>query len=195
MAEFLSLLQNNRMAISNKTITNQKTGQTFRFIKTAKDTGGALLEIESGFRAHSMEPPPHFHPYQSEDFIILEGELTVKMDGEIRTFKKGETFYIPANKIHSMWNRSSQQTIVNWQTKPAMQSEQLFETIVGLANDGQTDATGKPALLQAALTIPAFHNEFRLVNPPMLVQKIVFSILKPFALLSGKRALYKKYID
>ncbi|MES1220095.1 MAG: cupin domain-containing protein [Bacteroidota bacterium] len=183
------------MAFVNKTIINSKTGQSFRFIQTAKSTNGKMLEIESSFKPNSKEPPAHYHPFQEEDFRILQGELTVKINSEMKTLKQGDRLHIPANEVHSMWNRSGHEAVVSWKTQPALNSENLFETITGLANDNQTDANGKPGILQVALTVSKFSNTFRLANPPFAIQKILFSLIAPFAWLSGKRSVYKKYID
>lgn len=94
-----------------------------------------------------------------------------------------------------MWNKSQRLAVANWKTRPALNSEELFETIVGLANENKTDADGKPSLLQLAVTINRFSNVFRLVSPPYFVQKILFSILTPIAYLSGKRAVYKRHLN
>ncbi|HEX5024274.1 MAG TPA: cupin domain-containing protein [Agriterribacter sp.] len=183
------------MAIPNKTISNSKTGQSIRFIQTAKDTGGALLEMESTFGAMSKEPPLHYHPYQEEDFTVLSGELTVKIDGQVKTLQQGDILHVSRNTVHAMWNRSEDATLVNWKVRPAMNSENLFETFTGLANDHKTDENGVPGILQLALTVNAFSRVFRLAKPPYLVQKIIFGILAPFALLLGYKSVYKKYLD
>ena len=77
------------MAYSGKEISNSKTGQAIRFIQTAKDTQGQLLEMESSWKPFSKEPAPHFHPRQDETFTVISGELTVRINDEI---KKAETW-------------------------------------------------------------------------------------------------------
>lgn len=183
------------MAISNKIISNSKTGQVIRFIQTAKDSNGALLEMESGFDPKSKEPPAHYHPYQEEDFTVISGELTVKINAQTITLKKGDSLHIPRNKIHSMWNGSDSKTIVNWKVRPAMKSENLLETFTGLANDNKTNEDGMPGILQIAATAKFFSDEFRLAKPPYAVQKIIFGILNPFSFLMGYKPVYKAYLD
>lgn len=183
------------MAISNKIISNSKTGQVIRFLQTAKDTNGALLEMECGFGPKSKEPPTHYHPYQEEDFTVLSGELTVKIDAKTITLKKGDTLHIPRNKIHSMWNCSDSKTIVNWKVRPAMKSENLLETFTGLANDNKTNKDGMPGILQIAATAKRFSDEFRLAKPSYAVQKIVFGILTPLSFIMGCKPVYKAYLD
>ena len=183
------------MAVRNKTIWNPKTGQGIRFIQTAKDTAGALLEMESTFAAKSKEPPAHYHPCQDEDFTVLSGELTVKIDGHVKTLRHGDNLLISRNTVHAMWNSSEGPTVVNWKVRPAMNSENLFETFTGLAADNKTNEDGVPGILQAALTVHAFSREFRLEKPSYLVQRVIFGILTPIAILLGYKPVYKKYLD
>jgi quercetin dioxygenase-like cupin family protein len=183
------------MAVQGKVITNAFTRQSIKFIKTSKDTNGQLLEMESVYLAHSKEPAPHYHPQQEEDFVILEGELTVMLHDELRILKKGDTLHIPAGTHHTMWNSSSMNTVINWQVRPALNTEHLLETITGLAGDGKTNQQGMPGILQIAVTANHFAHVFRLSKPPFAVQKIVFGLLGPIAYLFGYRAIYKRYID
>jgi hypothetical protein len=66
---------------------------------------------------------------------------------------------------------------------------------MGLAADGKCDKKGMPGLLQVALTSGKYDRELRLISPPLFVQKIVFSVLRPFALMAGYKAVYEEYLD
>lgn len=183
------------MAFRNKTIYNPKTQHEIKFLQVAKDTNGQLLEMEATYYAHSKEPPPHYHPCQEEDFNVLSGEITVRIDGQLRVLKPGDTLHVPKNKIHSMWNDSNNKTVLNWKVQPAMDTEYLFETTNGLANEGKTNENGMPDILQVSLMANKYADVFRLAKPPFFVQKILFLILTPFAYLSGYRPTYKKFLD
>lgn len=183
------------MAFKHKIISNQKTGQDYKFIQTARDTNGKLLEMESTYHSHSKEPVAHYHPFQAEDFTVLSGQLNVRIDGQLKFLKQGDTLHIPAGKVHCMWNDTDGKTVVNWKVQPAMDTENLLETITGLASDGKTNDGGMPDILQAALIANKYSNVFRLSKPPFPVQKILFVILTPFAYLLGYRPTYKKYLD
>src|SRR5688572_4784488 len=123
------------MAFRGKEIRNPQTGQNIRFIRTAKETHGASLEMETIYDAHSKEPLVHYHPFQSEDFVVLQGELTLRILGELKILKRGDSIYIPPNVPHAMWNNSNQKTIVSWEVRPALKTEYLLETGCGLAAD------------------------------------------------------------
>ena len=183
------------MAFKNKEIKNPGTGQTIKFLQTSKETGGALLEMESIYETNSVEPPAHYHPYQEEDFFVLEGELMVRVDGVEKVLKRGDHLHIARNMVHCMWNQSGRKTIVNWKVIPAMDTEYLLETTAGLAHEGKTDATGKPSLLQIALLLNRFSSVFRLARPPFFIQKILFLLLSPFSYLAGYRSTYRHYLD
>jgi quercetin dioxygenase-like cupin family protein len=183
------------MAYPNKVISNPRNGFTLRFLQTAKETKGALLEMEASYAPQSTEPPVHYHPNQAEDFVILEGEMSLRMNNEVRVLKPGDRLHIPANTPHSMWNSGAISAKTNWQVRPALNMEHFFETTIGLAIDGKTNASGVPNILQSALTISKFAPEFRITKPSYAVQKIVFGILTPFAYLLGYKPTYKKYLD
>ncbi|RCH53827.1 cupin domain-containing protein [Mucilaginibacter hurinus] len=182
------------MAYKGKILNNPVTGQSIKFLQTNSDTCGQLLEIETTYSASSTEPPAHVHPYQDEYFTVLDGELRVKLGGELIALRAGDALYIPANQPHAMWNDSAEKTVVNWQVRPAMTTEYLFETTWGLAADGKVNKRGMPNLLQAAITVNKYSDVFRFVKPPFRVQKFCFYLLTPVAYLFGYRATYKKYI-
>jgi mannose-6-phosphate isomerase-like protein (cupin superfamily) len=183
------------MAFRNKEIKNPQTGQTIRFLQTSMDTAGALLEMESIYETNSVEPPPHYHPKQQEDFLVLEGELMVRVDGKAKVLKCGDRLHIARNVVHSMWNQSGRRTVVRWKVAPALATEYLLETASGLACEGKVDSNGKPSLLQIALTLNHFSSVFRLAHPPFFIQKIVFTLLSPVGRLAAYRHTYPHHLD
>lgn len=183
------------MAYKGKRITNPYNKQTIEFLRTAKDSAGLELEMKSTWEPFSMKPAPHFHPHQDEVFTVLEGELSLQLNGKTVLLFPGESIQIPAKAIHSMWNNSAAKTVVNWKVFPAYNTEYLLETGVGLAMDGKINKNGMPGILQVALLGEKYRKEFRLGKPSYMLQRLAFWLLTPFALLNGKRAFYPKYID
>jgi quercetin dioxygenase-like cupin family protein len=183
------------MAFKGKEIFNSRTGQRIKFLQTAGDTNGQLLEIQSTFSPHSKEPVPHYHPYQEEDFTVLSGQISVRMDGQPKIYKAGDHLHIPPNRVHSMWNHTDEMSVVNWKVRPALSTEYLLETGIGLANAGKVGDEGMPGVLQVAVMMNHFDNVYRITRPPRVIQKIVFYSLMPLAWLLGYRAMYAEYID
>ena len=183
------------MAYQNKVIINPAAGLRIKFLQTASDTKGKLLELEAAYNPGSKEPPQHYHPSQEEEFTIIKGEMTVRIDGQLRVLKQGDVLQISSNKSHSMWNNSAAESIVNWKVKPALSTENLLETFAGLAIDGKTDKRGTPKFLQTVLIANEYSNVFRLSNPSYTLQKIIFLVLIPIAYVVGYKPVYKKYFS
>ena len=169
---------------------NPVSGQQLIFRKTAGDTGGELLEVESVYTKPSpSRPPVHYHPRQEERFEVLSGELHTQIGDEERTLKEGEVLVIPPRIPHGMWSEEAG-TRVNWQTRPALKTEAFFETLWGLARDGKTNDKGVPNLLQAAVIAREYEQEYRLVSPPQAVQRVLFGSLGVVGRSLGYRGRY-----
>ena len=183
------------MAYTNKTISHPINGQQIRFVQTANDTGGRLLHMESVYEPFSKAPAPHYHPAQTEHFTTLSGAIRIVIEGKAIELKPGETVCIPPNTVHAMWNPFGEKAVVSWKVEPALDTEQFLETGMGLAADGKTCKNGMPPLLQVALLANKYAHVFRLAKPPYWIQKVLFTLLAPLALLRGYKATYQKYLD
>jgi quercetin dioxygenase-like cupin family protein len=183
------------MAYKNKIISNKTTGQSIRFLQTAKDTNGKLLEMETTYEPGSKEPAAHYHPNQEEIFTVISGELTVRINKEIKKLTAGDVLHFPKNTVHSMWNGSDGVTVVNWKVLPAFDTEYFLETAMGIAADGKINEKGMPPFFQTVMLADRYSPEFRLAKPPYAIQKIIFNLLKPIGYLLGYRAVYKKYLN
>jgi len=178
------------MATTGATLTNPVTGQAITFRRTTADSCGDVLEVESRWSAGGKEPPAHYHPRQAEHFEVLSGELEVRLDGELRTLRAGESLDVPAGTRHSMWNGSARETSARWATRPALQTEAFFEAFWGLAQDGKVTKAGLPEPLQAAVLLREFKEEFRLARPPRVVQDLAFGLLAAIGRAAGRPRRY-----
>lgn len=178
------------MAYQGLTLDNPFTGQSIHFLVTSRQTQGQELVLQSSWRGRSPEPPAHYHPGQEEVFEVLQGQLTVRLAGELHQVQAGQRLRIGPGQPHSMWNAAEERTIARWVTRPARRSEELLETTFALAQAGLVRPDGTPGLLQAAVLLGEFSQEFRLVRPGRWAQRLVFGLLRPVARLLGVRAHY-----
>jgi quercetin dioxygenase-like cupin family protein len=176
--------------LKQQTILNKITGQQLTFIRCEKD----LLEMESSW-SPGKEPPAHYHQYQEEEFRIIKGRLSIRINGQVREYVTGEIIKIPKGTVHAMWNNSGTETVASWKVVPAMETEEVLRTFFGLANDGKTNKDGVPGILQVSLTASKYSREIRLAKPPYGLLKLFFIILSPIALLTGHKATQLKYIS
>jgi hypothetical protein len=79
--------------------------------------------------------------------------------------------------------------------QPAERFAELIKNGFALAQDGKTDATGKPSMLQIALMAREFDDVVRYDMGPRIVQQILFLVLTPFAKLKGLKGSYPEYVS
>ncbi len=181
------------MAEAGDELVNPVTGQRLVLVKTAAETGGELLEMESAFKPGGWPPGAHYHPVQEERFEVLEGTVRVMLDDKQRDLQVGEVLVVAPKQRHEMWNAGDSWARVNWQVRPALKTQQFFETVFGLASDGKVNGNGVPNLLQIAVMLREYDAVYRLPSPPRVVQRIIFGLLAPLARLLGYRARYDRY--
>jgi quercetin dioxygenase-like cupin family protein len=135
----------------------------------------------------------HRHPAILERFTVLEGELTVKKDGETSLLRKGESATIEPDIWHDWWNASGRDARVRVEVTPGERFSHMVETLFGLARSGHTDARGMPDPLQLAVFALEFRDAMVLRSPPPAVQRVIFGALAPIARWRGYRATYPQF--
>lgn len=75
------------------------------FLLTGDETGGSFSLLESLMRP-GTEPPYHIHEYEDETFYIIEGHLSVMVDGVVHECRAGETIFLPRGIPHTFRVRS-----------------------------------------------------------------------------------------
>ncbi len=132
----------------------------------------------------------HLHPALVERFTALEGELTLKLDGQTSILRKGETAVIEPGAWHDWWNASDRDARVRVEITPGERFSHMIETIFGLARLGHVNGKGMPDPLQLALTAQEFSDVIVFRSPPPALQRVVFGALAPIARRRGYRATY-----
>ena len=78
-------------------------------VKVGADDGiGSVTVIDFELAPESAGPPPHLHEGITDSFWVLEGTLTVLMDGEERQAPAGSHVVIPPGNVHSVSNPSAE---------------------------------------------------------------------------------------
>lgn len=80
-------------------------GAKYTFKINGADNGGAYMMFEAEVPP-APGPPPHLHTLEDEMFYVLEGELTVMLDGQVSKAPAGTTIILPRNIKHTFWNES-----------------------------------------------------------------------------------------
>jgi quercetin dioxygenase-like cupin family protein len=175
------------MAQSGQEIANPRTGQRMLFLKTAGETGGALLSMQTTNPPTGEFEPVHVHPLQESSAKVLSGRLHFVMRGKSRIVGPGEAVTIPAGAPHHFCNDGGEDAVAIQEFRPALRTAEFFETYFELARRGELDDEGRPSLMRFAVLGPAFADEIRLASPPWPLQRLAFALLGPLARARGHR--------
>jgi quercetin dioxygenase-like cupin family protein len=132
----------------------------------------------------------HLHPALVEHFTVLEGELTLKLDGQTRVLHEGESATVEPGTWHDWWNAADRDARARVEVTPGERFAHMIETLFGLARLGHTDSKGMPNPLQLALIGQEFSDVIVFRSPPRAIQRAVFGVLAPVARWRGYRATY-----
>jgi quercetin dioxygenase-like cupin family protein len=80
-------------------------GDLYSFLVTGEETGGAYALIHATVPPQGG-PPPHIHHREDETFYLLEGEITVEVDGRTLAATAGACVKLPRGSLHSFRNNS-----------------------------------------------------------------------------------------
>ena len=122
-------------------------GTSFLIVESAADSRGERIEFEVTMAPDALGPPRHFHPRQDESWRVLEGELSVFVDGAWRTLGAGESLSIPPNSVHTLRNRSGAAVRFRDVHEPALDFQDYIEALHELAAAGKMGKRMTPSAL------------------------------------------------
>jgi quercetin dioxygenase-like cupin family protein len=179
------------MISTGQTIENPVTGERLRFLKTSRDTNGESVVVEVTVQPHGFVAAAHVHPEQSEHFQILEGKVGFKLGREKVELRPGESVLVDPGTAHKFWNAGDEPARFVTVVRPALQFEQLIETMFGLAADGKTNRKGMPNPLRLAVIANEHFDDVRLPFPPAFLQRMALALGAPAGRLLGYAPTYR----
>jgi quercetin dioxygenase-like cupin family protein len=169
---------------------NPVAGERLTILERPWDNPEGRLTFEMVAVVGARVVGEHRHPALVERFSVLEGELTVKRNGETSILRQGEAAVAEAGVWHDWWNASPRDVRVRVEITPGLRFAHMIETFFGLARLGYTDRKGMPSPLQLSLTASEFSDTVVFRSPPLAVQRAVFGSLAPIARWLGYRPTY-----
>ena len=171
--------------MKNRIHDNPVLGIKTKFLELFEETNGKRTVTESVVQP-GKGVPLHYHFDCTEYYEVLEGELKMQLDKEVKTLKKGDYVLVPLKTNHRYFNDSNGPVKFKAVIQPGNFGSQLLITALnGLARDGKVNKKGLPKswLLFGYLSVAAGS------NIPGLM-----SILQPLLNWLYKKAV-KKGID
>ncbi len=173
---------------------NPASGERAVVVLGTDETGGKRLVVDGYLQPGGGMVGRHHHPSIHEQFKVIKGTVSFTLNGAEKTAKPGETVDVPPGTWHSFWNSGSNEALVRMDVQPADRFAMVIKNGFSLAQDGKTDNTGKPSMLQIALMAREFDDVIRYDKGPRIVQQLLFLVLTPFAKLKGLKGSYPEYL-
>jgi len=180
------------MLHAGDTIENPVTGERLVFEKTSADTGGEYVSFECFVEPSGFVAAAHVHPYQQERFEVIEGSVTFRIDDQEITASPGDPILVAAGRKHQFWNAGDVTAGFACEVRPALQFEQLIETMFSLAQAGKTNEKGMPNPLRLAVIARAHFDTVRLPFPPAWMQRVGLALGAPLGRLLGYTPTYAR---
>jgi mannose-6-phosphate isomerase-like protein (cupin superfamily) len=171
-------------------LENPITGERLLFRKTSSDTGGEVVVLETFVKPDGFVAAAHVHPYQEERFEVLDGSVGFMLGRKEFVAGPGEKLTVPAGTPHRFWNAGEEEARFVCEVRPALQFEQLIETMFALASDGKTNSRGLPNPLRLAVIANATFDTVRLPFPPAWMQRLGLAMGAPVGRLLGYEPVY-----
>jgi mannose-6-phosphate isomerase-like protein (cupin superfamily) len=148
-----------------------REGETLRIEMWTEPGGGVLAE--------------HVHPALEERYEVIEGEITINLDGERKRLGPGERAVVPPGVRHSFENTGERAAHLVAEAEPAQELRESIEEAARLARNERFSDQGSPqsfrALVQAAALAERYRDTVVLSSPPRLVQRLLFPPLARLA--------------
>jgi quercetin dioxygenase-like cupin family protein len=124
----------------NRTIHNPALRGTITYLTTAKQSHGAITEVEVTVMPGG-ENPPHYHRSYDEVFSVIEGMIRLHLGGGVRkTLGAGHSYIVKAGTVHSFRNETSRPARIRTRIVPGEEGfEDSLRILAGLASDGLYD--------------------------------------------------------
>jgi mannose-6-phosphate isomerase-like protein (cupin superfamily) len=171
-------------------LVNPVTGERLVFHETSRTTNGEYVLVETYVQPGGFVAAAHVHPNQSERFEVVSGRLGLKAGRKELELGPGESVLVEPGTAHKFWNAGDSEARFVCEVRPALQFEQLIETMFSLAADGKTNRKGMPNPLRLAVIANHHFDDVRLPFPPAAMQKLGLVLGAPLGRILGYRETY-----
>ena len=183
-----------RVSKAGQVVENPVTGERVVVHVGTENSAGELLMVDAYVRPGGAVTGEHVHPAIEDYFTVVRGRVGFRLDGRATIARLGQRLHVPAGTAHDRWNAGEGEALITVEIRPGGRFEEMIANLFGLAQDGKTNASGMPNLLQAALFAREFEDVLYITKPPRAVQKVLFTVLAPIARLLGYKGSYPEYL-
>ena len=146
-------------------------GITVKFLRTAEETGGEVVEAEVSGRPRGLLAQRHVHPEQVERIEVISGALKVGMNGRDHILGVGRSIEIPAGTPHTQVPLGDGPGTVRIEHRPAGRSEEFLRRLAELCREDQFLRAGFPRPVAGAELVLDFASSGHAATPSLRVQQ------------------------
>ncbi len=159
---------------------------TFVIRRTTEDTEGAFVELD--LLMHAGGGPgmlgTHRHPGAEERVQVLEGVVTIRVDGTDHTVTAGESVRIPSGVSHSIRNESDRFALVRGRFEPAAHMDTWFVQV------HRAGGSGRVGTIRMAALATRFRDQYAPGAPPLWLSRAATLLIAPAARAAGMPTHY-----
>ncbi len=171
----------------NEKISNLATGDMIEFLQTDEDTNGKMSNFIMTLAPKSSwaKSPRHFHPFQTETFRVISGELNLTVGKQKFKLKPGdEKVVVDKFVLHSFWNETDEAVIFEAEIYPPKNIEKGLRLTYQLSQEGKINKNNIPYNPFYTLILMDYFDSYFAVIP-WKFQKFLFHQGANFAKLFG----------
>jgi quercetin dioxygenase-like cupin family protein len=136
-------------------------GDLYRFLATGDETGGRYA-IWEALVPPGGGPPPHVHSREEEGFYVLEGQITLQINGDTLVAGPGTYANMPVGSLHAFRNETNRAARMLISVAPAGLEQMFFEVGQPVAADGAPSPPSADEIEKLLAVAPRYGLEIRL---------------------------------
>ena len=164
------------MICAGDKLENPVTGEILIFHRTARQTGGAAVRVETILRPHGFVAAAHGTPTRASASRCSKARLGLRVGDRELVTGPGQVLTVPAGTPHRFWNAGERRARFVCEVRPALAFKSLIETMFTLAAEGKTNRKGLPNPLRLAAIARSHFDTVRLPFPPDWTQRTTLAL-------------------
>jgi len=171
---------------------NPKTGSRLEIVSTPRDGDRDVLVADRLLKPGTGRADAHVHHDFEHRFAVLDGQLTLELDGEKRSFGAGEEVAVPVRTPHvDAYNDGQEDLRFRTEFDPATDFVEGFTEAFGhLLREGRTNDQDFPPDGQLFVCLHAFKAKSYAAGPPVGLQRVFLPLLAFVGRLRGYKPSY-----
>lgn len=161
----------------------KQLGLVLRFLRTAAETNGELLEMEVTGRPRGFLAQRHVHGAQAERLEVVSGAMKVAMNGREHVLSAGQSIEVPAGTPHTQVPFGDGPGVVRIQVRPAGRTQAFLERLAELCRQGKITRMGLPRPVAGADLVLDYADTGHAAKPSLRVQRalagLVIAVAQP----------------